>query len=107
MWIKTVIFFVRAFIVDRLNEIRFLFKSASYEYEEEVRMLRCSQDPKVSQTDYSDVPWLYINVEKKLENLTLILGSKVELQQVKELSAWAKSTGRVKHVIWSGLNRLK
>lgn len=93
--------------MDRLNEIRFLFKSASYEYEEEVRMLRCSPDPKVSQTDYSDVPWLYINVEKKLENLTLILGSKVELQQVKELSAWAKSTGRVKHVIWSGLNRLK
>lgn len=97
---------VRAFIVDRLNEIRFLFKSVSYEYEEEVRMLRCSLDPEVDGSDQRPVPWLYINVEKKLDNLTLILGSRVDLQQVKELSVWAKSTGRVKQVIWSGLNRL-
>lgn len=97
---------VRAFIVDRLNEIRFLFKSVSYVYEEEVRMLRCSQDPEVADTGSSPVPWLYINVEKKLDNLTLILGSKVELTQVRELSVWAKSTGRVKQVLWSGLNRL-
>ena len=46
------------------------------------------------------------DVEKKLDNLTLILGSKVELSQVRELSVWAKSTGRVKQVLWSGLNRL-
>lgn len=97
---------VRAFIVGRLNEIRFLFKSVSYEYEEEMRLLRCSQNPKVDDSGTSAVPWLYINVEKKLDNLTVILGSKVELQQVRELSVWAKSTGRVKHVIWSGLNRL-
>ncbi|MCM1540466.1 MAG: CDC27 family protein [Blautia sp.] len=97
---------VRAFIVDRLNEIRFLFKSANYEYEEEVRMLRCSQNPEVDNTASSPIPWLYINVEKKLDNLTLILGSKVELSQVRELSVWAKSTGRVKQVLWSGLNRL-
>lgn len=97
---------VRAFIVDRLNEIRFLFKSVSYKYEEEVRMLRCSQNPEVDATGSSPVPWLYINVEKKLDNLTLILGSKVDLSQVRELSVWAKSTGRVKQVLWSGLNRL-
>jgi len=97
---------IRAFIVDRLNEIRFLFKSVSYEYEEEMRMLRCSQNPEAAETDLSPVPWLYINVEKKLDNLTLILGSRVELQQVKELSVWAKSTGRVKQIMWSGLNRL-
>ena len=97
---------VREFIVGRLNEIRFLFKSVSYEYEEEMRLLRCSQNPEVDDSGAGAIPWLYINVEKKLDNLTVILGSKVELQQVRELSVWAKSTGRVKHVIWSGLNRL-
>ena len=65
-----------------------------------------AQNPEVDASGTSAVPWLYINVEKKLDNLTVILGSKVELQQVRELSVWAKSTGRVKHVLWSGLNRL-
>lgn len=97
---------IRAFIVDRLNEIRFLFKSVSYAYEEEMRMLRCSQNPEIDIIDSCAIPWLYINVEKKIDNLTLILGSKVDMQQVKELSVWAKSTGRVKQVIWSGLNRI-
>ena len=97
---------IRTFIVDRLNEIRFLFKSVSYEYEEEMRMLRCSQNPEVDTIGSGVIPRLYINVEKRLDNLTLILGSRVDLEQVKELSVWTKSTGRVKQVIWSGLNRL-
>jgi len=96
---------IRAFITDRLNEIRFLFKSVSYSYEEELRMLRCSHTPKVDSSAASPIPRLYIPVEKRLDNLTLILGSKVEWQQFKELSVWAKDTGRVKKVIWSDLNR--
>lgn len=98
---------IRAFIADRINEIRFLFKSQSYGYEEELRMIRCSRTPQIDENGDSPVPRLYIDVEKKLENLTLILGSKVEQEQFKELSVWAKNTGKVKEVIWSDLNRPK
>lgn len=95
---------IRAFIADRLNEIRFLFKSSSYKYEKEMRMLRCSHTPLYDESGEYPVPRLYINVEKELKDLTLIVGSKVDRQMFKELSVWAKSTGRVKKVVRSELN---
>lgn len=95
---------IRAFIVDRLNEIRFLFKSPSYEYEQELRLIQCSHKPDIDNQNFA-VPRLYIDVEKEIENLTVKLGSKLENQQIKKLSVWLKNTRKVKEIEISNLNK--
>lgn len=95
---------IRAFIVDRLNEVRFLFKTTSYEYEHELRLVQCSHRPEFDNQNFT-IPRLYIDVEKEIGNLTVKLGSKLENQQIKELSVWLKNTRKVKNIEISNLNK--
>lgn len=88
---------VRLFITDRLNEVRFLFKSKSYEYENELRLIRCSHKPCIDAKNFT-IPRLYINVEKEINNLEVKLGGKLEKQQIKDLCIWLKNTGKIKHI---------
>lgn len=102
--LKSVAEEIRSFIVDRLNEVRFLFKSPSYEYEHELRLVQCSHKPKIDNQNFA-IPRLYIDVEKEIKNLTVKLGSKLENRQIKELSVWLKNTGKVKDIEISDLSK--
>ncbi len=94
---------IRTFISDRLNEVRFLFKTKSYEYESELRLIRCSHKPNVDNINF-DIPRLYINVEKKIEELEVKIGSKIGKQQIKDIFVWLKNTGKIKKIEVSSLN---
>ena len=88
---------VRAFISDRLNEVRFLFKTKSYEYESELRLIRCSHKSYFDNKNFL-VPRLYINVDKEIESLDVKIGSKLERQKIRDTLVWLKNTGKVKNV---------
>lgn len=93
---KTVRDTVRLFVTRCLNEVRFLFKDAEYEYENEVRMQHFSNDPML---EYGcAIPKLYVNVERDIQIEEVTLGSKVSESDAKELAAWLYKTGKVKHV---------
>lgn len=94
---------VRTFLADRLNEVRFLFKSPSYEYEEELRFVRCSQKPMIDEVNFT-IPRLYIEVHRKIENLEVRIGSKMEKQEIKDTFVWLKNSGKVKNIQVSRLN---
>lgn len=95
---------IRAFITDRLNEVRFLFKNKSYEYENELRLIRCSHTSCIDDKNFT-IPRLFINVDKDINNLEIKLGSKLEKQQIKDLCVWLKSTGKVKKIDMSDLSK--
>lgn len=66
-------------VVNRLGEIRFLFKCDDYLYEDEIRLIL--RDDRVNKpfVDRSfDVPKLFINVNNPVTFKEVILGSKVE-----------------------------
>ncbi|MBE5063000.1 DUF2971 domain-containing protein [Lachnospiraceae bacterium DSM 108991] len=94
---KNAIFEVRSFVADRLNEIRFLFKTQSYEYEKELRLIRCSRSPKIDEDNFK-IPRLYIDVERDIDNLEVTLGRKLEKQKVKDFNVWLRCTGKVKRI---------
>ena len=94
---KNAIFEVRSFVADRLNEIRFLFKTQSYEYEKELRLIRCSRSPKIDEDNFK-IPRLYIGVERDIDNLEVTLGRKLEKQKVKDFNVWLRCTGKVKRI---------
>lgn len=96
---------VKTFIADRINEIRFLFKTKSYEYEKELRLICCSYHPKIDNENF-DIPRLYIDVKRKIENIDIIIGSKLENQQIKDLYVWLKNTGKIKEIEISNINKL-
>lgn len=98
---------IRTFAADRLNEVRFLFKSSDYEFEGEVRIVYTDSDVKSNaKTNYNcDVPRVYVEVDKELKNLTIRLGSKISDATVDQLVTWLKHTGRVKKVELAKRNR--
>lgn len=64
-----------------LEEVRFLFKDKSYEYEEEVRLVEVAYGNDVKFTGDNEghiVPHAYIEMEKKLKPKEVILGPKLE-----------------------------
>lgn len=96
---------LRNFIADRLNEIRYLFKSADYAYEEEYRILHCSQSPQIDMNGRDGLPYIYIDVDRELKINAVQLGSKVDLQKFMVISAWAKNCKGMPKVTWSDENR--
>ena len=94
---------VRAFIADRLNEVRFLYKTQSYEYEKELRLIRVSHKCKIDDKNFL-IPRLYIDVERKIENLNILLGGKLTNQQINNLSVWLENSGKVNKLEVSELN---
>lgn len=98
---------IRAFAADRINEIRFLFKDADYEYEGEVRVLYTdsSEYPVAKNNTESEVPCVYVNIERELENLTIRLGSRIEDAIVDKYVTWLKHTKRVDKIVLAKQNR--
>ncbi len=92
--------FIRNFVSDCLNEIRFLIKSSEYSYEREVRMLHSSYDPILA-ADYFNVPRLYVEVERDIQIREVTLGSKISDAQANEIFSWLNKTTQVGHIIKS------
>ena len=88
---------VRSFVADRLNEVRFLFKTQSYAYEQELRLIRCSHFPRIDEESFK-IPRLYIDVDREINHLEVTLGGKLERQKVKDLHVWLSHTGKVERV---------
>lgn len=96
---------VKSFAADLINEIRFLFKNADFSYEGEVRIVYTDSrgDSKI---DYDrDIPMNYVEVNRKLENLTVTLGSKLSYSDVDKIETWLKHTGKVKQINLALTNR--
>lgn len=98
---------IRAFAADRINEIRFLFKDADYEFEGEVRIIytAATEDAIADIDTNTDVPCVYFNIDRELRNLTVQLGSRIEDATVNKYVTWLKQTKRVKKVELSRRNR--
>lgn len=98
---------IRAFAADRINEIRFLFKDADYEYEGEVRVIyTASAESSVFKYSMeSNVPRVYVDIERQLEDLTIRLASRIEDATVDKYVTWLKHTKRVKNVALAKQNR--
>ncbi|MGI6349691.1 MAG: DUF2971 domain-containing protein [Eubacteriales bacterium] len=66
-------------IADSLDEIRYLFKTSDYSYEQEYRLLKsvdiANEKVKLSEVENS-VPRLYIELEKKAHYKKIVLGPK-------------------------------
>lgn len=98
---------IRAFAADRINEIRFLFKDADYEYEGEVRVIytESAESSAVKYSMESKVPHVYVDIERELEDLTIRLASRIEDATVDKYVTWLKHTKRVKNVALAKQNR--
>lgn len=95
--------YLLSFAADRLNEIRYLFKTDNYQYEKEYRVFIASSEHYVD--TQRTIPCTYVEINRPLENLSVILGSKIPALDVVHLTAWMKQTQRVVHVHQSSINR--
>lgn len=98
---------IHAFASDRINEIRFLFKDADYKYEGEVRIIYTdSGESSAAKTNtLSEVPCVYVNIERELKNLTIRMGSRIEDATVDKYVTWLKHTKKVDRVVLASQNR--
>ena len=95
--------YLLSFAADRLNELRYLFKTDDYQYENEYRLFIASNEHLIN--TQLDIPCTYVEINRPLENLSVILGSKIPALDVVHLTAWMKQTQRVVHVHQSSINR--
>lgn len=98
---------IRAFAADRINEIRFLFKDADYEYEGEVRVIYTdsAEHAAAKNNMEPEVPRVYVDIDRELENLTIRLASRIEDATVDKYVTWLKHTKRVEKVGIAKQNR--
>ncbi len=92
---------IRSFVSDCLNEVRFLIKSAEYQYEDEVRMQYCSYEPEIQMEGF-DVPRLYVEVDRDIRIREVKLGPKIDEPQVNEIVSWLTKTKKVERITRSG-----
>lgn len=92
---------IRSFVSDCLNEVRFLIKSAEYQYEDEVRMQYCSYEPEIQMEGF-DVPRLYVEVDRDIQIREVKLGPKIDEPQVNEIVSWLTKTKKVERITRSG-----
>lgn len=98
---------IRAFAADRINEIRFLFKNADYEFEGEVRVVYTDYtDKSIAKTSTKpNVPRVYVDIDREIKNLTVRLGSRIEDATIDKYVTWLKHTQQVKKVGLAKRNR--
>lgn len=94
--------YIRSFAADRLNEVRFLFKSSIYSYEHELRLVVTTKEGKIN--DIPSCPCTYAEILRDIKDITVTLGSKIDAITVDQLVTWMAQTGKVKAVMHSNLN---
>lgn len=92
---------IRNFVAGCLNEVRFLVKASEYSYENEVRMIHHSYEPKIDEENF-EVPRLYIEVDRDIQIEEIKLGPKVGESQANEIVTWLSKTKRVANITKSG-----
>lgn len=99
---------ISAFVSDRLNEIRYLFKDQNYRYENEIRSVISSGDYKVyernGRNDQS-TQITYVEIDRPIERMDVVLGGKIDPIDVQHLTTWMRQTGRVIRITQSKINR--
>lgn len=99
---------IRAFVADRINEVRYLFKDRDYSFEGEVRLVRVvDADDTRAHTDSREIPRAFTEVDKEIKDIVVTLGSKLSEEQVNEITTWLRHTGRVKDVKIATRNRMR
>lgn len=93
---------VHGFIADALNEVRFLFKYAEYEQEQEMRVVSYSYQPKFEEK--FDVPRMYAEVDRPIQIKEVTLGPKIRQDKADEIVAWLYATGKVEMVTKSKIH---
>lgn len=91
---------IRGFVADMLNEIRFLFKDPEYKHEKELRLIRCSYNPKIDFSGF-EIPRLYIDIEKEIRIAEVKLGSKYSTEEANEIVSWLHAKSNVKKITHS------
>lgn len=94
---------IRSFVTDCLNEIRFLFKTPEYAYEQELRTIHFSYCPKIDEKNFP-IPRHYIEVEREIQMDEVRLGTKIDQMTANEIVSWLCATGKVKKVTKSTLH---
>lgn len=94
--------YIRSFTANRLDEVRFLFKTSVYSYEQELRLVVTTKEGKID--DVSPCPRTYAEILRDIEGITVTLGSKIDAITVDRLVTWMTQTGKVKAVMHSDLN---
>lgn len=87
-----------------LDQVRFLFKDKSYEYEKEVRIVKFEGNGNIKYTDDVEgfiVPHVYINLDKEIKLKEVILGPKVD--NVSEIANYLYYTEKVDKVSKSNI----
>lgn len=85
------------FVADCLDEIRFLFKDPEYSHEQELRLIKHSYEPQVDEQS-SDIPRLYVEVDRKIRIEEVCLGTKIDPLVANEIATWLYETDRVHKV---------
>lgn len=96
--------YVKMWILSLLDEIRFLFKDCDYDYENEVRIIIYAEESEIKVddgTNASNVPRLYVDLQRKLLYKEIILGSKIDKPM--EVAPFLLHSGMVKKVLKSGI----
>ena len=98
---------IHAFAADRINEIRFLFKDADYEFEGEVRIVYTDYtDHSIANTfTVPNVPRVYVDIDREIKEVSVRLGSRIEDATVDKYVTWLKHIKLVKNVDLSKRNR--
>lgn len=78
-----------------LGQIKYLFKDMSYSHEQELRLIRYSENPKLDDSSWI-VPQLYVESRKTLEYKQLIFGPKVS--QSNRIIPYLVHTKKVKEI---------
>lgn len=85
-----------SFVIDALNEVRYLFKDDEYQHEDEMRVVQYSAQPEY---DYNfEIPRPYMNLERDIQIEEVKLGAKIEPVKKEEIETWLVSTGKVKKI---------
>ena len=91
---------IRGFVADMLNEIRFLLKDPEYKHEKELRLIRCSYNPKIDFSGF-EIPRLYIDIEKEIRIAEVKLGPKYSTEEANEIVSWLHAKSNVKKITHS------
>lgn len=85
--------------------MRYLFKSADFSYEGEVRIVYTDTKQKSRIDSSRKIPMTYVNMDRELRDLNITLGSKFSYSDVDRIETWLKHTGHVKAVKQAKTNR--
>lgn len=88
---------IKEIVINILDQVRFLFKSKDYEHEQEVRLIKFTNDVKYTgDAEGYRVPHVYIDMERELEIEEVVLGPKVS--EPIEIANYLYYTGKVDKV---------